>query len=56
VKHHSDIGWNSEPAAVNAMPHQLEKVIAALQQLYDTPTEVLDTYDDVAVILNGTAN
>jgi hypothetical protein len=38
---------------VNAISHQLEKVIAALEQLCDTLIETLDTREDAALILNG---
>jgi hypothetical protein len=38
---------------VNAISHQLEKVIAALEQLCDTFIETLDTREDAALILNG---
>jgi hypothetical protein len=45
--------WNSKAAAVNAISRQLEKVIAALEQLCDTLTKKLDTRKDAALILNG---
>jgi hypothetical protein len=38
---------------VNAISRQLEKVIAALEQLCDTLTETLDTREYAALILNG---
>jgi hypothetical protein len=53
VKRHSDTRWSSKTAAMNAITRQLEKVIAALEQLYDTLTETLDTREDAALILNG---
>jgi hypothetical protein len=53
VKHHSDTGWSSRAAAVNAISRQLEKVIATLEQLCDTLTKTLDTCEDAALILNG---
>jgi hypothetical protein len=53
VKRHSDTRWSSKAVAVNAISRQLEKVIAALEQLYDTLTEKLDTREDAALILNG---
>jgi hypothetical protein len=53
MKRHSDTGWSSKAAAVNAISRQLEKVIAALEQLCDTLTETLDTREDAALILNG---
>jgi hypothetical protein len=53
VKRHSDTRWSSKAAAVNSISRQLEKVIAALQQLYDTLTEKLDTREDAALIING---
>jgi alpha-ketoglutarate-dependent taurine dioxygenase len=56
VKRHSDTRWSSKAAAVNAISRQLEKVIAALEQLYDTLTEKLDTREDAALILNGIEN
>jgi hypothetical protein len=54
VKRHSDTRWISKAAAVNAISHQRENVIAALEQLHDTPTEMLDTHVNAALILNGT--
>jgi hypothetical protein len=36
VKRRSDSRWGSKAAAVNAISRQLEKVIAALEQLCDT--------------------
>jgi hypothetical protein len=33
VKRHADTRWNSKAAAVNVISCQLEKVIAALEQL-----------------------
>jgi hypothetical protein len=53
VKRHSDTRWSSKAAAVNAISCQLEKVIAALEQLCDTLTEMLDTREVAALILNG---
>jgi hypothetical protein len=53
VKRHSDTRWSSKVVAVNAILRQLEKVIAALEQLYDTLTEKLDTLEDAALFLNG---
>jgi hypothetical protein len=38
---------------VNVVSRQLEKVIAALEQLCDTLTEKLDTREYAALILNG---
>jgi hypothetical protein len=38
---------------LQGMPRQLEKVIAAFEQLCDTLTETLDTREDAALILNG---
>jgi hypothetical protein len=52
-KCHSDTRWSSKAVAVNAISRQLEKVIAALEQLCDTLTETLDTHEDAALILNG---
>jgi hypothetical protein len=52
VKRHSDTRWSSKAAAVNASSHQLEKVIAALEQLCDTLTKTLHTREDAALILN----
>jgi hypothetical protein len=43
VKRHSDTRWSSKAAVVNAISRQLEKVIAALEQLCDTLTKTLDT-------------
>jgi predicted RNA-binding protein with EMAP domain len=53
VKRHSDTRWSSKAGAVNAISRQLEKVIAALEQLCDILTETLDTREDAALILNG---
>jgi hypothetical protein len=53
LKRHSDTRWSSKAAAVNASSRQLEKVIAALEQLCDTLTEMLDTREDAALIFNG---
>jgi hypothetical protein len=53
VKRYSDTRWSSKAAAVIAISRQLEKVIAALEQLCDTLTKMLDTCQDVALILNG---
>jgi hypothetical protein len=53
VKRHSDTRWNTNAAAVNAISHQLEEVIAALEQMCDTMTETLDIHEDAALILNG---
>jgi hypothetical protein len=53
VKRHSDTRWSPKAAAVNAISCQLVKVIAALEQLCDTLTEMLDTREDAALILNG---
>jgi hypothetical protein len=53
VKRHSGTRWSSKAAVVNAISRQLEKVIAALEQLCDTLTETLDTREDAALILNG---
>jgi hypothetical protein len=53
VKRHSDSRWSSKAAAVNAISRQLEKVIAALEQLCDTLTKMLDTREDAALLLNG---
>jgi hypothetical protein len=53
VKRHSDTRWSSKAVAVNAISRQLEKVIAALEQLHDTLTEKLDTREYAALILSG---
>jgi hypothetical protein len=53
VKRNSDTGWRSKAAAANTISRQLEKVIAALEQLYDALTETLHTREGAAVILNG---
>jgi hypothetical protein len=53
VRRHSDTRWCKKAAAVNAILSQLEKVIAALEQLCDTLTETLDPCEDAALILNG---
>jgi hypothetical protein len=37
----TDTGWTSKAAAVHATSSQVNSLIAALQQLLDTPTEVL---------------
>jgi hypothetical protein len=39
---------------VNAIASQVKNVIAALQQLRDTPTELCDTHESPAVIVTGT--
>jgi hypothetical protein len=56
VKRHSDTRWSSKAAAVNAISRQLEKVIAALEQLCVSLTDTLDTLDDAPLILNGIDN
>jgi hypothetical protein len=38
---------------VNAISSELEKVIAALEQLHDTSTVTLDTREDAALIRSG---
>jgi hypothetical protein len=43
MNHHSDTRWSLKTAAVNAISHQLEKIIAAFKHLCDTLTEMLDT-------------
>jgi hypothetical protein len=53
VKRHSDTRWSSEAAAVNAISRQLEKVMAAFEQLRDTAAERRGTREDAAVIVNG---
>jgi hypothetical protein len=53
VKRHSDTRWNSKAAALNAISCQLEKVIAAPEQLRDTLTETLDTREVAALIHNN---
>jgi hypothetical protein len=53
VKRHSDTRWSSGAAAVNAISRQLEKVMAAFEQLRDTAAETLGTREDAAVIING---
>jgi hypothetical protein len=54
VKRHSDTRWSTKATAVNAVSHQLEKEISAFEQLHDIYTEMLDTCEDAALILNGT--
>jgi hypothetical protein len=48
VKHHFDCRWSLKAAAVNATSYQLEKVIAALEQLCNTPTKTLDIREDAS--------
>jgi hypothetical protein len=53
ARHRSDNRWSPKAAAVNTILDRLENVIAALEQLHDTPTKMLDILEDAAVILNG---
>jgi hypothetical protein len=36
TEHHFDARWRSQAAAVNVISSQLEKMIAAFEQLHDT--------------------
>jgi hypothetical protein len=53
MKRHSDTRWRPNAAAVNTISRQLEKVIAALEQLRDTATETFDSREDAVAILKG---
>jgi hypothetical protein len=39
---------------LNAILHQPEQVMAALEQLHNAPAGTLDAYENAALILNGT--
>lgn len=56
LKGHFDTGWISKTDEVKTISTQLDEVIAAVEELTDTPTETVGTREDAPLITNEIEN